>query len=292
MSSDNLLFEFPSDFPVINSPMQSNTVTPSDNFKKEEEEDIKNRFEIHMVEEICEDWTVLEICQKRPPIGWEEVFKFAEPEIIEISEILQNQETVYGPFFPLKRDLFKAFDMTSLSQVRVVILGQDPYHDTTQNGPRAQGLSFSVSESSNIPPSLRNIFTEIKNEYPDCFAPPQHGDLSFWAYQGVFLLNSCLTVRPHVAGSHKKIWNGFIVKIIQAINTVNPNCIYVLWGEKAQNLESYIGGKGKILKSAHPSPFSVNKGFYGNGHFREINDILRNMGQNEINWNLPKIFSV
>lgn len=251
-----------------------------------------NQLEFSIVEEISEDWTIMDICQKRAPSGWEDVFKFAEPELKEISEILENQEAAYGNFFPLKRNIFKAFEITPLTQVRVVILGQDPYHDTTNNGPRAQGLSFSVSESSNIPPSLRNIFKEIKNEYPDSFDSPQHGDLSIWAYQGVLLLNTCLTVRPNAAGSHKLIWNGFIVKVIQAINSVNPNCIYVLWGEKAQNLQSFIGGKVKILKSSHPSPFSVNKGFYGCGHFKEINRILYELDGSQINWNLPKIFSV
>lgn len=250
-----------------------------------------NGVDFDLVEPIQESWTIKEICQKRPPAGWESVFKFAEPEIEDISSILETQEKMYGAFFPYKRNIFKAFEITPLNNVKVVIIGQDPYHDLVQGEPRAQGMSFSVSENANIPPSLRNIFTEIKNEYPESFETPQHGNLSFWGYQGVFLLNACLTVKPRAAGSHKKLWVGFIVKVIQAINTVNPNCIYVLWGEKAQSLGRYIGDKAKILTSSHPSPFSVNRGFYGNNHFKEINQILQDLGKSQINWNLPKIFS-
>ena len=249
-------------------------------------------LQMEIVEPITQDWTIERICNERPPPGWEEVFESSKLELKEISDILCDQEKVYGTIYPLKKDIFRAFEMTPLSHVKVVIFGQDPYHDSTSSGPRAQGLAFSVSECSNIPPSLRNIFTEIKNEYPEEFVTPQHGDLSFWAYQGVFLLNTCLTVRPGAAGSHKKLWTGLIVKVIDAINKTNPSCVYVLWGDKAKNLRPYIGGKAKILQSPHPSPLSAYRGFYGNNHFIEINRLLRESGNHPINWNLPKIFSV
>lgn len=245
-------------------------------------------FKLVIVPRVDQTWNVLDIARRCPPIGWSDIFKNAEPELEEVSEILSDMEQVQGPYYPLKHDIFRAFDLTPLSRVRVVIFGQDPYHDRVGPNPRAQGLSFSVSREASIPPSLRNIFLEIRNEYPE-YIIPHHGDLTHWADQGVLLLNSCLTVTPSSAGSHGKLWRGFVIKMIAAINKTNPNCVWVLWGAKAQELTKYIGQKPNVLMSAHPSPFSAKRGFFGNGHFRSINDILTGMNQAPIDWSLPVI---
>lgn len=241
-------------------------------------------------EEIQEDWSIYDIATKSPPIGWEEVFQEALPEIESVDDILSDQEKIHGKAFPLRRNMFRAFELTPLDNVKVVIFGQDPYHDLCNGVPRAQGMSFSVNMDMSIPPSLRNVFTEIKNEYGDEFNQPQHGDLSAWARQGILLLNSCLTVNQGLPAGHKNIWLGFIVRVIRAINRVNPNCIYVMWGKKAESLLQYVGGKAKTLTCSHPSPFSAHKGFYGCDHFKLINEHLVEKGKTPIDWNLPTIY--
>lgn len=225
-----------------------------------------------------EDLSVIEICRKYPPATWEEVFKQADDELELVSSILDNEDEYY----PLKCNLFRAFELCPRHKVRVIIFGQDPYHQIQYNGePRAQGLSFSVSENDTIPSSLNNIFKEILS---DVNVSNINGDLTPWAQQGVLLLNVCLTVRPQEAGSHKKIWLGFIDKVLKDIAQVNPNCIYVLWGVWAKSIRFMIEGNPSILEATHPSGFSANKGFYGCKHFSKINEILLELGKEEINW--------
>lgn len=166
-------------------------------------------------------------------------------------------------------------------------MGQDPYHQNDDDShPTAQGIAFSVRSNAKIPSSLRNIYKEIKDNYPE-FVIPQHGDLTEWVKQGVFLLNACLTVTPHKAGSHGKIWMGFIHRVITAICQVNNECIFVLWGAEAQKHEKLISGqKSIVLKAAHPSGMSANRGFFGNKHFKIINDKLIEQGKSPINWQI------
>lgn len=242
---------------------------------------------IEFVDPIDQSWSVYDICTKSPPFGWKDVFKNAENELKDVSDILENQEKSVSKFFPLKNNLFRAFELTPLNKVRVVIFGQDPYHTATKKGePIAQGLSFSVDKKSAIPPSLLNIYKEIKNNYPE-FEIPKHGDLTSWARQGVLLCNTCLTVNPGDPGSHGDIWDGFIKQVINAILNKNKNCIFVLWGSKAKKLEKFIAGRGHILIGAHPSPFSAIKyGFFGCQHFKKINELLLSFGSSPINWNL------
>ena len=185
-----------------------------------------------------------------------------------------KNHTIYPP----KEDIFNAFNLTPFKKIRVVILGQDPYHGPSQ----AHGLAFSVKSPSKPPPSLRNIFKELN-------ISPQHGDLTSWAEQGVFLLNTALTVRQSQANSHQKQgWEEFTDDTIRAISEYSHFTIFVLWGKPAEKKEALIDtGKHIILKSAHPSPLSAHRGFLGCGHFTTINKELKKRQLPIIDWNLP-----
>lgn len=213
------------------------------------------------------------------PSSWRNVFSEAQDEFKHIDRMIKTE------VFPEKVNVFKAFELTPLDQVKVVLLGQDPYHQRKSNGkPRAQGLSFSVSKDDEIPVSLKNIFQEIANEYPETFVYPSHGDISSWARQGVLLINSSLTVEPGKAGSHGVIWHGLLSKVFHAIAEVNRNCIYLLWGNHAKDMVEYIPEASIKLFTSHPSGFSVHKGFFGCNHFKEVNRILEEKGEEPIRW--------
>lgn len=232
-------------------------------------------------------WSILRVCRERPPYGWRDVFSDADAELSDVSDIVETDKKVNGRFYPDCVNLFKAFEITPLNNVNVVILGQDPYHGKNNDGtPQAQGMSFSVKRGTKIPSSLINIYKELKSTV-DNFSPPNHGDLTGWAKQGVLLLNSCLTVRPGSAGCHKEIWLGFIKKVINAIINTNPKCIFVLWGRKAQKVRKMLGERVTVLEAAHPSGLSAHRGFFGCDHFNQINNLLIEAGKRPINWNLP-----
>lgn len=182
--------------------------------------------------------------------------------------------------FPQGHNIFKALDSTPLSQVRVVILGQDPYHGPGQ----ANGLCFSINPGTKFPPSLRNILKEIRSEYPDVRV--SDGDLTPWARQGVLLLNATLTVRAHAAGSHQnKGWETFTDAVIEKLNAEKKGLVYLLWGAYAQKKGAKIDStKNLILKSVHPSPLSAHRGFFGNEHFSKTNAYLTSKNQPEITW--------
>lgn len=205
-------------------------------------------------------------------MGWEKVFAEAEEDFLDLDETLANEF-----YFPHKSQIFRAFALTPLSNVRVVIIGQDPY---PQPG-YANGLSFSVSHGSEIPGSLKNIYTELESSISG-WKRPNHGDLTAWALQGVLMLNLSLTVRAGQPGSHGIIWMGFILKVIQAIHETNPHCIYVLWGQQAGKIEPYLGDRSIRLTSIHPS-MRNGTGFLGCGHFVKINELLKH---SPINWTL------
>lgn len=176
--------------------------------------------------------------------------------------------------------LFSALDHTPFENVKVVILGQDPYHGPGQ----ANGLCFSVKEEVVMPPSLKNIFAEIEN---DLGIPlPENGNLERWADQGVLLLNATLTVRAHEAGSHQKRgWEEFTDAIIRAVSEQRENVVFLLWGSYAQKKGSIIDGKKHLILSApHPSPLSSYRGFFGCKHFSKTNTYLKARGKNEIVW--------
>lgn len=190
-----------------------------------------------------------------------------------------KQEYTTTKVFPPKNQVFRALELTPFDEVKVVIIGQDPYHNDFQ----ANGLCFSVSEKVSAPPSLKNIFTELKE---DLGIIRTSTELDDWAKQGVLLLNATLTVKAHDPNSHKDIgWERFTNFIIKEISDKKENVVFVLWGAFAQKKEEFIdSSKHFILKSAHPSPFSVHRGFFGSKPFSKINDYLSEKGQKPISW--------
>jgi uracil-DNA glycosylase len=182
--------------------------------------------------------------------------------------------------YPRGNRIFNAFELCPFEKVKVVLLGQDPYHEPGQ----AHGLCFSVQEGTPFPPSLVNIFKEIES---DTGKPvPGNGDLTRWAEQGVLLLNATLTVKAHAAGSHQnKGWETFTDAVIHRLNAERKHIVYLLWGSYAQRKGSFINTScNLVLKSAHPSPLSVYRGFFGNKHFSQTNDYLIASGQTPIDW--------
>ncbi len=184
--------------------------------------------------------------------------------------------------YPSGSDIFKAFDCTPFESVRVVIIGQDPYHGPGQ----AHGLCFSVPDGVKHPPSLRNIFKELHSDIG--MKIPESGNLTKWAHQGVFLINAILTVRKNQAGSHQNIgWEKFTNQAIKTLSDSKAGLVFLLWGNYAKAKRELIDiHKHFILEAPHPSPFSANSGFFGCKHFSKTNDILRKLGKAEINWEL------
>ena len=205
---------------------------------------------------------------------------FNEPYFKELSEFVKQaytRETVYPP----PKYIFRAFDLSPFEKVKVVILGQDPYHGKGQ----ANGLCFAVNEGVTPPPSLQNIFKEIESEFKK---PVQNreGDLSRWARQGVLLLNATLTVQAGQAGSHQgRGWEQFTDAVIRALSTERENLVFMLWGNYAKQKGAHIDrSRHLVLESAHPSPFSAYNGFFGNGHFKKANEYLIQHGAEPIDW--------
>lgn len=182
--------------------------------------------------------------------------------------------------FPPGNELFNAFNLCPFESVKVVIIGQDPYHGPGQ----AHGLCFSVRDGVKFPPSLRNIFKEINNDLG--VAVPESGDLTRWATQGVFLLNATLTVRAHNAGSHqKKGWEIFTDEVIRLLSENREHLVFLLWGAYAQRKSELIDTtKHLVLDSVHPSPLSASRGFFGNHHFSKANQYLEKLGESPISW--------
>lgn len=215
--------------------------------------------------------------------SWKEILKgeFDAPYFTALKQFLveeKKNQIVYPP----GSQIFSAFNFTPFEKVRVVIIGQDPYHGEGQ----AHGLCFSVFKDIKKPPSLLNIFKEIKNDLG--FDIPSHGNLEKWARQGVLLLNATLTVRANQAGSHqKKGWENFTDAVIRKLSNEKEHLIFLLWGNFAIAKKELIDqNKHYILSSAHPSPLSASRGFLGNKHFSKTNQILRNLKEDEIDWKI------
>lgn len=187
--------------------------------------------------------------------------------------------------FPPSEELFSAFHLTELKNVKVVILGQDPYHNEGQ----AHGLSFSVKPGIDIPPSLMNIYQELREDC-GCYIP-NHGYLVDWAKQGVLMLNTVLTVRAHEANSHRGIgWEQFTDAAIRAVNEQDRPIVYLLWGKPAQSKQSMItNNKHLVLTAPHPSPLSAYRGFFGCKHFSRANDFLMANGIKPIDWQIKRL---
>jgi len=215
--------------------------------------------------------------------GWKEALEeeFTAPYFSELKEFLITEKQKYTVYPPGKL-IFNAFDHTPFEKVRVVIIGQDPYHGPEQ----AHGLCFSVPHGIAPPPSLVNIFKELKNDLG--IEIPKHGNLEKWANQGVLLLNATLTVRANQAASHqKKGWETFTDSVIKKISDQKTGIVFLLWGKYAQAKENLINTqKNYILKAAHPSPLSVYNGFSGCKHFSKTNEILQRHGFPVIDWSL------
>jgi len=218
--------------------------------------------------------------------GWEPLVaeEFEKAYYLDLREFLIEEyrtRTVY----PEKDDIFNALKFTDYEDVKVVILGQDPYHGHGQ----AHGLSFSVKPGVKIPPSLRNIYKELNGDL-GCEIP-NHGYLKKWADQGVLLLNTVLTVREGEANSHRgKGWEHFTDKVIALLNEREKSVIFILWGKPAQSKLKLIDeNKHKIIKSVHPSPLSARRGFFGSKPFSKVNELLKEQGEQQIDWQIEKL---
>lgn len=209
--------------------------------------------------------------------------EFEKPYMKALKSFLLDEKQKGFTVYPKNTDIFNAFNHTPLNKVKVVILGQDPYHGVGQ----AHGLSFSVQKGIAVPPSLKNIYKELTAEFPD-FKTPTHGNLTAWADQGVLLLNATLTVRAHEAGSHQnKGWEIFTDQVISTLSAKKEGLVFLLWGKYAQQKQNLIDvNKHYILTAAHPSPFSAYNGFFGCNHFIETNKLLTKEGLTPIDWQI------
>ncbi|MEX2414533.1 MAG: uracil-DNA glycosylase [Paenibacillaceae bacterium] len=222
--------------------------------------------------ELLNDWL--------PVLGTE----FEQVYYLKLWKAVQ-EEYVLGEVYPEEQDIFSALQLTPLNAVKVVILGQDPYHGAGQ----AHGLSFSVKPGVKVPPSLRNIYKELAADV-GCIIP-NHGHLTSWAKQGVLLLNTSLTVRANEAGSHRGMgWELFTDRIIQVLNTRQRPIVFLLWGNPAQEKQTLITSPHHyILPTAHPSPLAAYRGFFGSRPFSRTNDFLISIGSTPIDWQIPDI---
>jgi uracil-DNA glycosylase len=209
--------------------------------------------------------------------------EFDKPYMINLRQFLKDEKLAGIKIYPKGSDIFNAFWKTPFTDLKVVLLGQDPYHGENQ----AHGLSFSVQKHITIPPSLRNIYKELITDIPG-FITPKHGDLTEWAEQGVLLLNASLTVRAGIPGSHqKKGWEQFTDYVIKTISDKKEGIVFILWGSFAQAKSELIDKtKHHIIKSPHPSPFSADRGFFGSKPFSKTNAILLEEGKMPIDWQI------
>lgn len=217
--------------------------------------------------------------------GWKALLapEFSKPYMVELKAFLQTQREAGKRVFPKGADYFRALDLTPPEKLRVVILGQDPYHGEGQ----AHGLSFSVKPGVRIPPSLVNIYKELQGDLG--IAPAKHGFLEHWAKQGVLLLNSVLTVEMGMAAAHQgKGWEKFTDAVIRAVNDLPQPVVFILWGSYAQKKAAFVDtSKHLVIKSVHPSPLSAHNGFFGTKPFSRANDFLVAKRLTPIDWALP-----
>ena len=210
--------------------------------------------------------------------------EFEQPYMQNLKAFLAEEKAQGKVIYPHSSDWFNAFKYTPLNQVKVVILGQDPYHGPNQ----AHGLCFSVRPGVKTPPSLVNIYKELQSDLG--IQPVNHGYLTSWAKQGVLMINAVLTVEQANAGSHqKKGWEQFTDKVIHVINEQLDGVVFLLWGSYAQKKAAFVDqNKHLVLKSVHPSPLSAHRGFFGNHQFSQVNNFLIQHGKQPINWQLPE----
>lgn len=216
-------------------------------------------------------------------LEWNTLIKLEEvkPYFKSLEDFLQKEIQGGKTIFPEPQNRYKAFDLCPFDAVKVVIIGQDPYHDLGQ----ANGLSFSVPKGIDIPPSLRNIFKEISSDLN--LDTPQHGDLEYWAKQGVLLLNTCLSVESHLPASHQnKGWEIFTDEMILALSKNRSHLVFMLWGKHARSKKKLIAPKHLVLEAAHPSPLSAYRGFFDCKHFSQCNAYLNQNQIQAIDWQI------
>ncbi|MCE5364924.1 uracil-DNA glycosylase [Pseudomonas anguilliseptica] len=218
--------------------------------------------------------------------GWKAALheEFEKAYMRELGDFLRAEKAAGKQIYPPGALIFNALNSTPLAQTKVVVIGQDPYHGPGQ----AHGLCFSVQPGVKTPPSLVNIYKELKRDLN--IDIPSHGYLQHWAEQGVLLLNTSLTVEHGIAGSHAKVgWQTFTDKVIEVVSQQQERLVFLLWGSHAQSKEKLIDtSKHLVLKSVHPSPLSAHRGFIGNGHFSRCNKFLEQHGLSPIDWRLPE----
>ena len=214
---------------------------------------------------------------------WDEILKdeFEKEYYKKMRKFLINEYKT-KIIYPKPEEIFTAFKLTSYKDCKIILLGQDPYHGENQ----AHGLAFSVKEGIKLPPSLRNMYKEINNEYG--YEMSKNGHLVPWAKQGILLLNTALTVIAENSNSHSKIgWEIFTDNIIEILNKREESLIFILWGSNARSKKRLIDTKKHyILEGVHPSQLSANRGFFGCGHFKKANEILKELGKKEIDWRI------
>ena len=237
-----------------------------------------------IVPNITDDWSIYEVATKDTPKTWEAIFERAKPELKLLSKVVGDKEVECGMKSLPPRDLiFEAFHRTRLEDVKVVIIGQDPYYNGT-----ATGMAFSMDRTRRASPSLRTVYREIQRSVSD-FVAPSHGDLTEWTQQGVLLLNKALTVKPgkpSKGNDHIGAWGGFLRKVIEDICKYHRGIVFMMWGVPAKMVEELIGGRALKLMSGHPSPQNRNNDFYGNDHFKLANEHLIANGRAPIDWQL------
>lgn len=210
-------------------------------------------------------------------LGQEKLQPYFIDTLAQVEQARASGQVIYPP----QADVFNAFKLTELENLKVVILGQDPYHGPNQ----AHGLAFSVRHGVRVPPSLQNMYKELALEYPE-FQLPEHGCLESWAQQGVLLLNTVLTVIATQPNSHRHLgWEQFTDKVIASISEQCQGIVFLLWGSHAQKKGRYIDRERHfVLEAPHPSPLSAHRGFLGCGHFKQANELLVKQGKTPINW--------
>ena len=224
---------------------------------------------------------------KSLPMGWRSALQqeFVKPYWLKLDGYLQQRSHLGKVIYPPPAQMFSAFEQCDLNKIRVVILGQAPYHGPGQ----ANGLCFSVPQGHRVPPSLRNIFKELSSDVD--VATAGHGCLTSWAEQGVLLLNTVMTVEQGQPNSHAdKGWEMFTDRVIHLINKNCDSIVFMLWGSNAQKKQSLLDkSQHLVLRSTHPSPLSAYRGFFGCGHFSRANQFLVSKGQTPIDWRLPSL---
>ena len=235
--------------------------------------------------EINNEWSILDICVKKPPKWWFEFFKSSLSELEIINSIISKYESNNCISYPYRKNIFKSFDYIKPTDIKCVICDLEPYSNINLDGiPLATGLALSVNKNVyKIPNSILNIYKELKYEYPE-FNIPNHGNLENWCKEGVFLLNLSLTVKPNESHSHKELWTGFIIKVIEYLNSIDNTIPYILLNKDCLKIVNYISGKSPIFKINNPS-FN-NSDLFKSNIFKKINTHLTKSQKIPINWNV------